>query len=90
MLPVYVYVKDDTPYVTFKCEGCGLRFPSTKLYGRTKICHLNNGKCTDSTNRRIITMVCSRACAYKTPQRTLRDLLRYLYKDDREGDKRCN
>jgi hypothetical protein len=79
MLPIYVYIKDDTPLITFKCDGCGKRFPAIRLYGHTTIIDLKNGKFTSqSKDKRLHSMVCSRACSYTAPRKTLAELYEYL------------
>jgi hypothetical protein len=79
MLPVYVYIKDDIPLVTFKCDGCGKRFRASKLYGRSTVIDLKNGAFTSpSKDNRLHIMVCSRTCSHKAPHRTLAQLYAYL------------
>jgi hypothetical protein len=69
---LYTQVKDDTPIVTFKCEGCGKRFPSSKLYCRGTVISLKNGLASNSRGK-FFAMVCSRICSKKFRRRSIQE-----------------
>jgi len=68
---LYSQIKDDTPLVTFKCEGCGKRVSEKKLFGRVNVIDLKNGK--EFSGGKIISMVCSKACSFKVKRRTIEE-----------------
>lgn len=74
---------------TFKCEGCGQRFPASRLYGRVNSrggsygAHLRamaRGRFA-STNKPyyIYTTVCSAACCRRAVRRTYQEWFQHFY-----------